>query len=160
LDDVQIRIINSLSECPGALNLFTRYSKYFAIPGEDIHTALEWLINDKGVHFYAIYRNGAVEGLIWLSNFKICTAEIEGICERGIASKYSRETFKKIMDFYPDILKFKAYVDKDNRACRIFLNKAGFKKIALMESETITQGKVTSQWLYEFRRNVKCQAED
>jgi RimJ/RimL family protein N-acetyltransferase len=149
LDDVRIFAISSLRECPNALKLFCDYSKYFTVPDERQERALQRIISDPKVHFYVIYRNGDTEGLIWLSNFKVCTAEIEGICERGIASKYSHETFKKVMDFYPDIIKFKAYVDVDNRACRIFLQKAGFKKKVLLEAETITEGRITDQWLYE-----------
>jgi hypothetical protein len=158
--DINITAINSLFTCPRALNLFEPYAKYFVFEGEDVKDTLERIISDPKVHFYCIFKSGVLEGLVWVYDFRGCTAEISAICARGDATRYTKQVLNEIMGYYPDVVKFKSYVDVQNRAARIFNLKMGFKKECLLKCENKIDGKVSDMWLYSYIKEEKCRQED
>ena len=164
--DRNLRIFENIEYLPEIFKLYTRYIENLEDDFSPLRNSFENFLDfvEKiSPHFYTVLYKNELCGILTLENIigntkKLYSAEISTCIKRKFWGKTAlciSEIFKKYCMNVLKIIKLKALIYPQNKLVKRLLNKCGFKKEAVLISETIKNGKPQNVEIYSLFNNKK-----
>lgn len=161
-----LNICENTEYLPKIFDLYSRYTENLEDDFSPLHKSFENFLDfaEKiSPHIYAVFYENNLCGVIFLENFtgdteNLYSAEVSICIKRkywGKTALYISEIFKKYCFDVLKITKLKALIYPQNKLVKRLLNKCGFKKEAVLISETVKNSKPQNIEIYSVFNNSK-----